>query len=195
MNRLLEYLPTIYHEVLDFVELTDSESQEVVSVESAIQQLLNDQFVDAASESAIRRRERILGIQADPNTETLDFRRKRLINRYSTKPPFTVRYLQRQLDSLVGAGLTIVSVDPQQFLLTVTTNIDNASIFKEVERTIQVVKPANLVYQQQTSLQDTIELRERIKAQKVLSWNYRLDGSWTLGNEPFANLGMEVVYK
>ncbi|GIO42462.1 putative phage tail protein [Paenibacillus apis] len=194
MNRLLEYLPDIYHEVIDFVELTDTGAQEVISAEQAISTLFADQYVTEASEQAIKRREKMLGIQADPTTETLDFRRKRLINRYSTKPPFTVRYLQQRLDFLVGAGLTIVSVDPQAFILTVTTNIDNAALFKEVERTVKVTKPANMLYQQQTSLQDTIELRERIKARSV-SWNYKLDGSWKLGEKPFADLGMEVVYK
>ncbi len=193
MNRLLDYLPDIYHEVVDFVELTDTEAQEIVSAEQAINTLFADQYVKEASEQAIKRREKMLGIQADPTTESLDFRRKRLINRYSTKPPFTVRYLQQRLDFLVGAGLTIVSVDPQAFILTVTTNVDNAALFKEVERTVRVTKPANMLYQQQTSLQDTIELRERIKARSV-SWNYRLN-AWGLGEKAFADLGMEVVYK
>lgn len=193
MNRLLEYLPDIYHDVIDFVELTETETLEVISVETAVQRLLNDKFVDTASESSIRRREKILGIQADPSTETLDFRRKRLINRYSTKPPFTVRYLQRQLDNLVGAGLTIVSVDVQNFTLTVTANINDASVFKEVEHTVKVVKPANIVYQQQTSLEDVIEFQERISKRDVI-WNYKL-GSWKLGEKPFADLGPEVIVK
>lgn len=174
------------------MELTDTEAQEIISAEQAVSTLFADQYVTEASEQAVKRREKMLGIQADPTTETLDFRRKRLINRYSTKPPFTVRYLQQRLDFLVGAGLTIVSVDPQAFILTVTTNIDNAALFKEVERTVRVTKPANMLYQQQTSLQDTIELWERIKARSV-SWNYRLN--WRLDEKPFADLGMEVVYK
>lgn len=189
----MEYLPEIYHDVIDFVELTETETLEVISVETAVQRLLNDQFVDTASESSIRRREKILGIQADPSTETLDFRRKRLINRYSTKPPFTIRYLQRQLDNLVGAGLTIVSVDVQNFTLTVTANINDASVFKEVEHTVKVIKPANIIYQQQTSLEDVIEFQERISKRNIL-WNYKL-GSWKLGEKPFANLGAEVIIK
>ena len=193
MNRLLEYLPEIYHEVIDFVELTETETPEVISAETAIQRLLDDQFIKSATESTIRRREKILGIQADPNTETLDFRRKRLINRYSTKPPFTIRYLQRQLDNLVGEGLTIVSADVQNFTLTVTANIDDASVFKEVEHTVKVVKPANIVYQQQTSLEDVIEFEEGI-SKRDITWNYKL-GTWKLGEKPFANLGAEVIIK
>lgn len=194
MNRLLEYLPEIYHDVLDFVQLTETGSAEIITAEQAINTLFDDQFIVMASEQAVKRREKILGIQADPATETLDFRRKRLINRYSTKPPFTVRYLQDRLDYLVGKGLTIVSADAQNFILTVTTNIDNAAVFREVERTVRVVKPANLIYRQQTSLQGTIELEEHIKKQDV-TWNYKLDGSWTLGEKSFANIGPEVIIK
>ncbi|WP_339158739.1 putative phage tail protein [Paenibacillus sp. FSL W8-0186] len=193
MNRFMQYLPDLYHDVVDFVELTETESQEWISVEKAINQLLDDQFVVSASMQAIKRREKILGIQADPATETLEFRRKRLINRYSTKPPFTVRYLQRQLDFLVGAGLTIVSVDPQAFKLTVTTNLDDAAVFKEVEYTVKMLKPANMIYQQQTSLGDVIGLEERITA-KEIDWNYKL-GEWKLGAKPFADFGPEVVIK
>lgn len=193
MNRLMQYLPELYHDVVDFVELTETESLELISVEQAINRLLDDQFVTTATEQAIKRREKILGIQADPATETLEFRRKRLINRYSTKPPFTVRYLQRQLDFLVGEGLTIVSVDSQNFLLTVTANIDDAAVFKEVERTVRVVKPANMIYQQQTSLEDVIGLQERI-TKKDIFWNYKL-GEWKLGEKPFADFGPEVVVK
>lgn len=193
MNRLLEYLPEIYHDVIDFVELTETESVEIISAEQAVNALFDSQFVTTATEQAIKRREKILGIQADP-TETLEFRRKRLINRYSTKPPFTVRYLQQRLDFLVGTGLTIVSADPQTFLLTVTANIDNAAIFKEVERTVRVVKPANLIYQQQTSLEDVIGLEEHI-SKKDIYWNYKLDGSWLLGEKTFADLGTEELIK
>ncbi|MDQ0090192.1 hypothetical protein J2T12_003606 [Paenibacillus anaericanus] len=194
MNRLLEYLPEIYHDVIDIVELTETESQEILTVEEAISKLFDDQFVITATQIAIKRREKILGIQADPATETLDFRRKRLINRYSTKPPFTVRYLQQQLDYLVGAGLTIVSADQQSFILNVTANIENAAVFKEVEHSVRIVKPANMIYQQKTSLEGVIGLEEHISKQ-VISWNYKLDGTWLLDNKAFADIGMEVVIK
>lgn len=193
-NKLLQYLPEFYHDVKEFAQLTEIEDVELQSVAKSISRLLDEQFVLSSSERTIKRREQQLGIQADPKTETLDFRKKRIINRYSTKPPFTVRYLQEQLDQLVGRGMTIVSVDVQNFILYVTAAIDNANVFKEVQHTVQTVKPANLLYQQNTSTADGIGLEEHISMQTV-DWNYRLDGSWTLGNQPFTTLGPEVVIK
>lgn len=87
--------------------------------------------------------------------------------------------------------MTLVAVDPQSFLLTVTTNIDNASVFNEVLHTINTVKPVNLIYQQNTALEGSIELDERIST-RLIEWNYNLGGSWKVGAKPFASFGPEV---
>lgn len=192
-NRILPYLPEYYGGIVDFVEIANTEDIELDNMDTAINQLFDDRFVMTSSIQAIKRREQMLGIQADPSKESLEFRRLRIMNRYQTKPPFTIRWLQEQLDRLVGPGMTIVSVDVENFILYVTTNIENANVFKEVQHTIQTVKPANLIYQQNTSLSDVIAFKERISKQDI-TWNYKL-GSWKLGEKPFSSLGPEVRIK
>lgn len=118
MSKLIkDYWPEYYETILEFLELAEAEDTEVTVLQSAINQLLDDQFVLTSEYEAVKRREKMLDIQADPTVETLDFRRKRIVNRYSTKPPFTIRYLQDRLDYLVGEGKTVTSVDIQNFLL------------------------------------------------------------------------------
>lgn len=188
------YWPAFYEGIKDFVELAKTEDVELQLAATAVDQLFSDQFVMTSSNDAIKRREKMLGIQADPSVETLEFRRRRIVNRYSTKPPFTLRYLQQRLDQLVGPGLTIVSVDVQAFVLYVTANIQNANVFREVQYTIETVKPANLVYQQNTSISEAVGLEEHI-AMKAIAWNYKFNGSWQLGQLPFASYGSEVIVK
>ncbi|BFH11188.1 DUF2313 domain-containing protein [Bacillus cereus] len=194
MNKLMQHLPEFYYDILEFVELTDTETTELAIVQKAVERLFDDQFVLTASETALKRREQMLGIQADPTQESLDFRKKRIINRYSTKPPFTIRYLQERLDFLVGAGRAVVSVDPERFIITVTADIKDAPVFKEVDRTVKTTIPANLVYQQHTALEDVISLTEHIKMQSLF-WNYKMDGTWQLGEKPFVIYGTEVPIK
>lgn len=193
-NRVSRHWPAKLLEIRDFIEIANTEAEELEQAQKAVDKLLADQFIETACKETILRRERELGIQYDPETETLEFRRKRLINRYSTKPPFTLRFLQQQLDDLVGRGRTNVAVDVQNFILTVEAAITDANVFKEVEHTVNVIKPANLVYQQRTALIETIGLDEKISRQDV-TWNYKLDGSWKLGEKPFATLGPEVPVK
>ena len=193
-NRISRHWPPKLLEIRDFREIANTEAEELEQAQKAVDKLLADQFRETACKETILRRERELGIQYDPETETLEFRRKRLINRYSTKPPFTLRFLQQQLDDLVGRGRTNVMVDVQNFILMVEAAITDANVFKEVEYTVNVIKPANLVYQQRTALIETIGLDEKISRQDV-TWNYKLDGSWKLGEKPFATLGPEVPVK
>lgn len=192
--NLISYLPELYHDIREFVELAEAENAEFDELADAVSQLLDDQFVDTASEQAIRRRELQLGIRADTTTETLEFRRKRLINRYSTKPPFTVRYLQGRLDFLIGSGRATIEVDVQNFVLKVTLSIPDAAFFREIQHTIQAVKPANLVYIQETSLTDRIALEEHVW-KSTLTRGTRLSTSWRVGRTAFADRGTEVQVK
>lgn len=193
-NRLMSYLPPLYHDIAEFEELMNAQQPEIDSVKSTVDRLLDNQFVLTANEAAIKRREKILSIQADPKTETLSFRRKRIINRQSTKPPFTIRFLQQRLDFLVGPDRAITSVDSQRYILKVTASIDDASVFKEVERTVKAIIPANLIYHQETAVDDKIVINESITAQP-LARQTRLSTSWKLGKVPFAVAGQEVVIK
>lgn len=193
-DRILIHLPEYYGRIEDFKELAETETIELNLMGDAINQLFDDQFVETSGLQAIKQREQMLDIKADPTTETLDFRRRRILNRYQTKPPFTIRYLQQQLDMLVGPGMTIVSVDYENRVLTVTANIDNASVFREVLHTIETIKPANMVYQQNTALEGRIELESHI-GMKEMFWNYKLDGTWKLGAKPFVSYGPEVSIK
>ena len=189
-----EYWPEYYDTLLDFLKLAETEDVEIQSLEAAVNQLLNDQFVLTSGYEAIKRREKMLNIQADPTTETLDFRKKRIINRYSTKPPFTIRYIQDRLDFLVGEGKALANVDVQNFILWVETAIEDAALFRELEYTVKATKPANLIYNQKTALLDEIILQEYI-SKRDINRQSRLGTTWRLGTMPFATLGPEVVIK
>lgn len=191
---MLDKIPEIYHSIKEFVELMNAEQQAFDKVEAAFNKLLDNQYVATSDVSSVKRLEAILNIQADPTKESLSFRRKRILNRYLVKPPFTIRYLQQRLDFLVGKGRTFVELEPLEFIIRVKTNIDDAILFKELERTVKTTIPANLIYQQQTTVRDKIELRERI-VRKEVTWNYKLDGTWKLGQKPFASYGQGVDVK
>ncbi|WP_128894624.1 putative phage tail protein [Longirhabdus pacifica] len=190
-TRILNKLPPFYQDIIEMMEIDQAETMEMEALEQAIQRGFDDQFVWSASEEALKRREVVLDIQADPTTEDIDFRRKRILHRYQTKPPFTLRFLQHKLDALVGEGVTIVSIDPEQFILYVTTNIEDGMIFREVQHTVHTIKPANMVYQQNTSLGDTVGIEETIEKQTI-TWNYEL-GKWKLGEQAFITLSNKEV--
>lgn len=195
MSRpIASYWPEYYRDIREFIELAATEDAELQGMADAIAQLFDDQFVMTSSLAAVKRRERMLGIQADSSTETLDFRRRRIVNRYSTKPPFTIRYLQERLDYLVGAGRAAASIDVQNFILTVTAAIEDAALFREVEWSVKTTIPANIVYRQQTAVADIVAFEEHI-VKRTMDRETRLGSNWHLGVSPFVSLEPEVIIK
>ncbi len=193
MSNLLDYLPDFYHEIREIRLIADVEDEQFEEMEAELEHLLADQFVMTAREPAIARREKLFNIQADPKVESLDFRRKRIINRQSIRPPFTERYLQDRLDFLLGESVSTVHVDVDHYILAVELAITDASMFKEVLETIEKVVPLNIVYLQKTALHDAIGIKEGIIAKK-LQRKTRL-GRWRLGIIPFAVSTGEVRLK
>jgi len=191
---IASYLPKIIKEIKEFQEISKAENPEISLMWNNIQNIFDDQFVTTSSLEFIKRREKVLGIQAESTTESLDFRKKRIINRYSMSLPFTVRYLQERLDFLVGKGKTVASIDVQEFILIVEAAIEDAGLFKEVERTIYTTKPANMLYKQRTTLGSNIAIEEHIILNQ-LERKTRLGTTWRLGTIPFARLKGEVIIK
>ncbi|MFD2329110.1 putative phage tail protein [Cohnella sp. GCM10020058] len=189
---LLRYLPSYYQEIKEFIALTSAEDNEVQSAAVAVDRLFDDQFVLTSSEEAIRRRERMLNIAADPSTESISFRRTRIVNRYSTKPPFTKRYLQEKLDFIAGVpGLVVVDVDPIKFILQIAVGVENAAVLGEIEYTVDLLKPANLVYQPKTFAAERIGVRDLAYA-VGLDRRTGLGTTWRLGISPLAARRAEV---
>lgn len=192
-NRILKHLRQDYSKINDFIEIDYTQSTELDALDIEIEKLENNQYVETSDMTFIKRREKMLGIQANSSTETLEFRKKRILNRYRTKPPFTIRYLQEQLDFLIGQGKATSEVDIQNFILSLFVDVENAQFYKEVESLIKMITPANMVYQPKTLITNNISLRENI-LKRDFTANYLL-GSWRLGEKPFATLGQEVVVK
>jgi Uncharacterized protein conserved in bacteria (DUF2313). len=181
----MTFLPTFYRDIAEFVELTGTEDAELAALEKAVNRLFDDQFVLTSSEEAVRRRERMLEIVADPTAETLNFRRTRIINRYTTKPPFTERYLQQKLDFIAGVpGLVLVEVDPVSYVLGISVGVENAAVLREIEYTVNLLRPANLIYQPKTFVAERLGISDRAFA-IGLERRTKL-GSWQVGKTPFA---------
>lgn len=191
-NRVLQHLPEFYKEILEFEEIDKVETGDLNELQNAIQSVLDNNFIDTMSVAIIRRYESFLGIIALPD-ETIQFRRDRILNRLQTKPPFTAKWLQEKLDALLGEGSSLVEVDGPNYTLYVTISIEDAPLFREFQHLIEVVKPANIIYQQKVALNNNLELVHNIKTYPI-DYNYKL-GSWSLGSLPFRSLGTEVIVK
>ncbi|WP_302389099.1 MULTISPECIES: putative phage tail protein [Bacteria] len=141
------------------------------------------QFVVTADEKGVEQYEKILGIMPTA-TDSLEFRKRRVITRLSTTPPYTLNYLKQQLTTIFGAGNFNAWVDYGKRELYVDSFINNISLFFELETFIAKVKPANMIYIYRSLVLPKVGVSSRYLAGWG-KWNYRLDGTWNLGAKPF----------
>ena len=184
-TELCRQFPPWYREVLDYQQMCQTETAQFEALAQEITGIAENFFFQTMGLDGIEMWEQIFHIVPNPQTEDVDFRRYRVLNRITTKPPFTLGFLYQKLDELIGPGLWEVTVDYPNYTLYIESSAQNQNYATEVAFTINRIKPAHIVYVNAPFIQSGILLSETIeKAKRV--FNYHL-GYWNLGQLPFAS--------
>lgn len=183
MRLLKKYLPSLYRENKEMEGLMNAEQPIYDEAETDTKFAFSRQFVVTADEKGVEQYEKILGIMPTA-TDSLEFRKRRVITRLSTTPPYTLNYLKQQLTTIFGAGNFNAWVDYGKRELYVDSFINNISLFFELETFIAKVKPANMIYIYRSLVLPKVGVSSRYLAGWG-KWNYKLDGTWNLGAKPF----------
>ena len=186
-TRIGRYFPRYYEGILETDELIKVENDIWNNLYLLLNKAKNNQFIAYADEDGIYAYEQLFQIVADPETETLEERRFRLLNRIQTLSYYTMIYLRQKLDSLFGKNNYEIEMDYSNYTLYIKSNASNSFIYKESIATINKIKPANIVFINVPFIPTTIEVGEEIYQQKWW-WNYILGGKWKVGEKPIISV-------
>lgn len=188
-----ELFPSVYDGVLEISVLSETDDVLLDQVLAKLERTQLNQFILTADEETISVYEKMFSILANPTTETLQFRRERILNRMSLQPPFTMRWLQNKLDGIIGVGKWNAYVDYANRTLYIESFVVNQQWFNELRITINRIKPCNLVFVNKPLIMADVVANETIVS-ATQHYNYIL-GQWQLGQEPFATTDSEEVIK
>lgn len=191
---LRQYYPVLYDGFIEIDAITEIENAEFDRLSDEMQKDFRNQFVLTADENGVQNFEKVLDIMPNPTAETLDFRKERIINRFSMRSPLSMQFLRQKLDAIIGLGQYSIYMDYNNYALYIESSADNQGWFEEIYITINSIKPANIVFVNKPLNVDTMHLSEQINA-VTIQYNYRLGISWALGQKQFADLENEGVYK
>ena len=194
MSDIKQYLPNIYDAILEFEGLIASENALFNNLDVETEKVRNNQYALTADIDGIIAYEKMLNIIPKPATETIEFRRQRIINRLSMVPPFTFRFLKQRLDEIIGVDRYTVSIDYPNYTLYVESSAENQEWFHEILVTVTKLKPANIVFINKPLVYEEIRAGESINLTQV-NFNYRLGSTWVLGLKPFVSLDDMGVIK
>ena len=190
---LLALLPPWYREVLDYQQICLTEQQQFEGLADEIIGVADSFFFQTMDEGAGSMWEQVFHIVPTPSTESLAFRRARVLNRITTRPPYTLGFLYQKLDELIGPGEWTVTVDYPNYTLYIESAAQNQNYATELAFTINRIKPAHIVWINSPFVRTGLLLSETISSAQR-TYNYKL-GSWELGLLPFATDGPEGVIK
>lgn len=190
---ICQYWPEWFRKILDFQALCQTEGEELRGMAEAMDQVRQNLYVQSMDEGATAEWESIFRIVANPATESLEFRRDRVLNRLSMRPPFTLTYLYQRLDALFGPGNWEVEMDYPNATLYIEAAVEDQQYFSELSATMDIVKPCHIVYISRPRVSAALLLSEEIALTKG-RYNYHL-GSWALGQLPFRSQDKEEIVK
>jgi len=143
MSSIRDYWISEIKETLQFKAIADSEDVDLSILEGHLENLLNDQFIETATEEGIARREKLLKItpKAQDSKET---RRRRVGFMWDNQLPYTYNKLIQQLDS-IAKGQYLIILDHNSYTLSITLELNYRRLVDAVEEVASEMMPANLV--------------------------------------------------
>ena len=150
MTKILDLWPPIMRELKEFQKIAEIEGSLFEQLEQEIEDLVNDQFIQTATEKGIARREKMLKISPFVD-DTLETRRFRVQSVWNDKLPYTYRVLLERLDNLCGPDGYVMELNAGEYSLSIKIELTKKRMFDEVVRITRQMVPANIVI--------TVELR------------------------------------
>jgi hypothetical protein len=187
----LGYLQPVLQDIREFQEIAKAVNPEIVTLKQAINKVLNEQFVLGAEDTLVWR-EQEFGITAS-NDETVTFRRERLVERKSRKPPITLRTLRDRLNTYIGTTQVIIELVPGEYAFTISMPAVDGYKYRDIQAVVDSLKPANMEYIQSPFSVERIRIRETSREMKVA---YARAGLALAGLTPVGEVVSErVIYQ
>lgn len=191
LHDLKRYVPTVYNNIQEMDNIISTEQEEIDTLYSEMKLAYNRQSVINADEKGIALYEAILNINSDSSTESLEFRKQKVILQLTTAPPFSFNFLLQQLYKIAGRGNYKAWVDFNNYTLYIQSETSNKLWFNELTLLLARIKPANILYIYIGYKKTEIGVKSET-SYKISEWKYKLNGTWLLGQYPFYVDGEET---
>ena len=189
-----KYFPTIYSGVRETDELALAENPLFDKAIFELDRLWANKFILTAGVDGIEDFEVVLGILANPELEDLEFRRARVLHRWSLTSPFTMPYLRMKLDELLGVGNWSYELHFNEYEFVIEAPAIDPAWGHEISVMVTAIKPANIIFVSRPVVEEAVLVSEQISMRRnMFHWNYPLNSTWQLGRLPFATHDNRVL--
>jgi hypothetical protein len=138
------YYPDVLKEVREFKALATAENPEMELINTALTDVLDQQFIETATTYGIARLEKIVSI-THKATGTLEERKFKVLAKYNEDKPYTVPKLKELLSTLCGADGYSLEINNGEFTLKVKVALTSKKNKDVVGELMERIVPINMV--------------------------------------------------
>lgn len=138
-RNLIDYLPPVLAGTAEMEGICRGEQPQFDIVWTRIDRLLRELYVPSAEAEGLSRWEEALGLSPDGDAEE---RRKQILLTLVGERPYTIKWLRRYLESVLGD--VWVSEYPDDFLLVIETGSENEPLLGTLQKSLRALIPADI---------------------------------------------------
>lgn len=153
-RRLLNYLPPVLREVLEFQTINRANEPEISLAWDALTRVLANQFLEDADEDGVAIWEKELRLYPK-DTDTLEARKVRIHAKWNLELPYTLPWLRRWLSS-ISEGLPFETFT-QDYILHILTEWDRDGQVDSIKNILEHTVPTNMVINSRNAIKCNTE--------------------------------------
>jgi len=142
--RIKDYWIEKVQNIQEFKSIADAVDPEIEDLNTEISNLIDDQFIQTATETGVARREKILNIQPFAD-DTIDSRRFRIGAKWNNQLPYTYRQLEEKLTNLAGTGGYTITLNSGLYTLVIRISLGVKRMLDDAKTMVSNMAPCNLI--------------------------------------------------
>lgn len=166
-RRLLNYLPPVLREVLEFQAINMANEPEISAAWDALDRLMANQFLDTADSAGVSVWEQELRIRPK-GTDTLEARKVRIKSMWNLELPYTIIWLRQWL-AAVAEGLPYEAKVRDGYTLDILTQWDKDGQVESIKNLLeQGIIPSNIFVNSQNTINCNVDSPHNVATGLVL---------------------------
>lgn len=166
-RQLLNYLPPVLREVLEFQAINMANEPEISAAWDALDRLMANQFLDTADSAGVSVWERELRIRPK-GTDTLEARKVRIKSMWNLELPYTIIWLRLWL-AAVAEGLPYEAKVRDGYTLDILTQWDKDGQVESIKNLLeQGIIPSNILVNSQNTINCNVDSPHNVATGLVL---------------------------
>lgn len=132
-RKLIDYLPPVLQSVMEFAAITGAQQPEIEAAWDALNLVMDNQFIDTATDAGITIWEKELGI-VPLATDTLDDRKQRLKTAWTCGVVYTYNWLVNWLKTSCGKSNPMPTINDYTLRVSLPVSVDYRRILNDMRR-------------------------------------------------------------